>query len=132
MAIPEFRRYKDIDISLIKNPITRDVVPLYDADAVKRAVKLLILTNYKERPFQPEAGSNVYYQLFENFGLVTKIALNQAIEEVINNFEPRATIEGVTIDDSNIDNNQLIVTVVFSIINILDPVKITFSLERVR
>jgi phage baseplate assembly protein W len=125
------KRYKDIDLSLRPHPITKDILPLIDADAVKRAVKLLVMTNYNERPFHPERGSNVYFQLFENFTPFTKIQLERAIKEVVSNLEPRASILGVN-TSFNESDNSLSVDISFSIINLPDPIRVSFNLERVR
>ena len=43
--------YKDLDINFLAHPITGDVTTKTDSDAVKRAVKNIVLTNYYERPF---------------------------------------------------------------------------------
>ena len=53
------RTYRDIPLSFQKHPGTGDVRPLKDIDAVKQSVKNLILTNFGDRPFQFDIGSNV-------------------------------------------------------------------------
>lgn len=126
-----FKRYKDIDISFRKHPTSGDVIPLYDVDAIKRAVKLLVLTNHYERPFHPEIGSSVRFHLFENFSQFTKINITRSIEDVIKNFEPRATTIQVIVKE-NVDEHALDITVTFLINNTKDPVVISFNLERVR
>ena len=39
------RIYKDLNMSFTKNPATKDVARLFDVQAIKRAVKNIILTN---------------------------------------------------------------------------------------
>jgi len=130
MANPS--RYKDIDISFRKNPINKDITPLTDVDAIKRSVKILVMTNFFERPFHPEIGSNVYFHLFENFTPFTLVSLKRSIQEVIENFEPRARVLGVDLSQSSIDDNSLDCKILFSIQNIPDPIVVSFSLEKVR
>ena len=48
--------YSDLDILFRKHPQTGDVVVRTDAEAVKRSVKNIILTNHYERPFKPNFG----------------------------------------------------------------------------
>lgn len=124
-------RYLDLDISFRKNPKTDDIYELKDIEAVKRAVKLLVMTKFNEIQFHPEIGSSLYSSLFENVTFDTKLIIERSIREVINNYEPRARILKV---DTNLDpdNNLLEVTITFFVVNIEDPVSITINLERVR
>lgn len=124
-------RYKDIDISFRMNPSNRDIFILEDIEAVKRSVKLLIMTRFGERPFHPEIGSGVYSSLFENFGPETRIVIEKSIREVIKNFEPRARLIKVDVRE-DIRTHHLEITVYFYVINIEDPVSLKINLERVR
>ena len=80
---------------------SKDVNKLVDVQAVKRAVRNLVLTNFYEKPFHPEIGSGVRGMLFELATPLTAIALSQAIEDVINNYEPRAIINFVNVNLSD-------------------------------
>lgn len=124
-------RYKDFDISLEKST-TGDIYTLKDIDAVKRSVKLLVLTNLGERPFSPNLGSDVYRSLFENADAFTAITLKRKISDVINNFEPRARLIKVDVNFDNIDNNSIGIDIHFYVVNIPEPVTVKVNLERVR
>jgi len=89
------RVYKDLNLNFTTNPITSDVTNLTDANAIKRSIRNLLLTNHYDRPFHPEIGSNIQNLLFQNFGPITGNQLSRAIEEMIANFEPRARVENV-------------------------------------
>ena len=52
------RAYSDLDLFFSKNR-SKDVNKLVDVQAVKRAVRNLVLTNFYEKPFHPEIGSGV-------------------------------------------------------------------------
>ena len=52
----ENRYYSDLNITFNKHPVTGKLSVLKDADAVKRALRNLILTNTYERPYQPLKG----------------------------------------------------------------------------
>ena len=89
------RVYKDLNLNFNRNAVTGDVSTLSDVNAVKRSIRNLLLTNHYDRPFHPEIGSNIPALLFENHGPVTANQLQRAIEEVIQNFEPRARLSSV-------------------------------------
>ena len=124
-------RYKDLDISLERNPKTGDIYTLKDIEAVKRSVKLLVLTNIFERPFHPEISSDIYASLFENIDAGFKIRLTRSIKDVINNFEPRATLISTNVVPDE-DNNSLSIYVYFYVVNVPTPVSVQINLERVR
>jgi phage baseplate assembly protein W len=126
-----------LDLSLQIYPIVReegqlgDIVPLIDIDAVRAAVKNLVLTNYNERPFQPKLGSNLRSLLFEPADRLTAIAIRESIKRVIAQYEPR--VDSVTIqiiDDS--DRNRYNVTIGFRVITVDTEVNISVYLVRLR
>ena len=125
------RLYKDLDLDFSRNPVTNDIVKIEDVDAVKRSVKNLVQTNFYERPFHPELGCGVRELLFENYTPLTGIFLKRKIEEVITNFEPRASLNQITVDDDP-DRNRLKVSIYFYVVGIVDPVVVETFLERLR
>ena len=125
------RIYSDLDLNFTRNPVTNDIPKVEDVDAVKRSVKNLIQTNFYERPFHPELGSGVRGLLFENFTPITGIFLKRKIEEIIKNYEPRASLQNVTIDDEP-DKNRLKVSIYFYVVATNEPVVVTTFLERLR
>ena len=123
--------YKDVDTLFGNHPVTRKLNTLTNNAAVARAVKNLILTNKGERPYQPMLGSDVTAQLFElNDGLVEG-NLEENIQEVIRNYEPRAELMTVFVN-ANEDQHTVVVDVTFRVVNQVDPVTINVMLERVR
>jgi|TARA_B100000959_G_C14883345_1_gene583531 phage baseplate assembly protein W len=125
------RIYSDLNLNFTKNPATKDVARLTDVEAVKRAVRNLILTNRFERPFHPEIGSSIRDLLFETITPLNAVLLEDRIREVIGNFEPRAVLEQVLVLDE-LDNNRYRVTISFYVVNTPEPVTITEFLERLR
>ena len=125
------RIYSDLNLNFTKNPATNDVARLTDIEAVKRSVRNLILTNRFERPFHPEIGSSIRDLLFENISPLNAVLLQDRVEEVIENFEPRATVQQVMVQDE-IDQNRYRVTISFYVNNMPEPVQITEFLQRLR
>ncbi|MCX8008110.1 MAG: GPW/gp25 family protein [Patescibacteria group bacterium] len=124
-------RYKDIDLSLTYNPIRRDILPVYDAEAVKRSLKNLILISIFERKMNPWAGSLVYTQLFENITPLTEPLIKKLIENVVFNYEPRVELKNVVVRPDP-DQNFLEIFIVFSIINLPETYNLSIKLERLR
>ncbi len=79
--------FLDLDLSLAIHPVKKDIIPLKDDDAIKRALKNILLTENYERGFEPNFGSAVRSVLFENISLTTSIALKKTIEVAIQNYE---------------------------------------------
>ena len=125
------RIYKDLDLDFGRNTVTNDVNKLTDVEAVKRSVRNLINTNHFERPFHPEIGGNVRALLFENMTPLTALNLQRKIEEVLNNFEPRAKITQI-LADPDIDRNGYRLEIKFYVIGIQNPITVETFLERLR
>lgn len=124
-------KYIDLDLNFIAHPVLGDISKHKNEYAVINSVKNLVLTNFYERPFQPEIGSNVRKLLFENVDSVTSIALQRAIEDTIKNFEPRVKINKIRVDP-DYDANAFAVTMEFFIVNRNAPITINFQLQRLR
>jgi phage baseplate assembly protein W len=125
------RIYSDLDLSFAANPITGDVAKKYDVNAVKQALKVLILTNYYERPFQPKLGSPVYGMLFENVDQITASSLKLRIELLINKYEPRVRSQQIDVVPK-FDTNEFEVTIYFYVVGVADPVTFSTILRRSR
>jgi phage baseplate assembly protein W len=123
--------YADLDLNFNPNPMTGDINPVKDLEAIKRSVQNLILTNYQERPFQPEIGSGVRGLLFELADPITTHSIEQAIRRTIKNFEPRVAVIGVQISD-DLDNNTYNVNIAFQLIASEKVGNISIILERLR
>jgi len=123
--------YSDLNLEFIAHPLTGNVARKIDRTAVKQSVKNLILTNFYDRPFQPELGCGISYHLFELFTSATKQSLETAMREVIENYEPRASILEVLVEDHP-DDNALSASIAFMIRNDPNPIVLDLILERVR
>jgi phage baseplate assembly protein W len=131
MPAPEEELYKDLPLSFNRHPITKKVNALVNADAVKQAVKNIVLTNFYERPYNPRFGGNVTAQLFENADPFLEYNLATNIRQSLENFEPRADIISIVVN-SEADTNTLSAKIKFGIRALIDPVEVTVQLQRVR
>jgi len=123
--------YSDLDMLFAPNPVTGDINPIRDTEAIKKSVINLILTNFYERPFQPEIGCNVRGLLFEPADPVTISDLEDAATQVLENFEPRVAVLNVSATD-DADNNSYTMTIQFQILSTEQVSDVTTVLERLR
>jgi phage baseplate assembly protein W len=123
--------YSDLDIGFDVNPNTRDLVPVYDIDAVKNAVKVLILTNFFERPFDPFKGSNLSSLLFEPADVFTASSIRQEILRVLDEYEPRIN-SVLCIVTPKPDENYYAVSLSFNVANFVSTAEVNFYLKRIR
>jgi phage baseplate assembly protein W len=135
MLTPTTRRkseiYSDFHKDMTQSPINFDLARKIDEEAVKESIRNLILTDRGERLFQPDIGSDVRKMLFENITNATIELIKDLISTTIRNYEPRVNLIGVDVITS-IDSLQLDVIITFNIINRIEPIEFTVTLDRVR
>ena len=124
-------RYSDLVLDFAKNPLSLDVNVKTDVDAVKRSIKNLIIPGRYERLFQPDLSAGVSGLLFEQLTPGTKNTIETRIRQTIQKNEPRANLRNVQVLE-DFDNNELKVTIDFTVVNISRPVNLEFTLRRLR
>ena len=125
------RQYTDLDL-FFGRKTNNDVSKVTDIQAVKRSIRILVLLNAYEKPFHPEISSGVRGMLFENMTPVTAVIIARKVEDVINNFEPRARLVAVRATP-DLDRNAYEVTVEFYVVNApTELVDLSVMLERLR
>lgn len=113
------------------HPTKKDISAVKDLEAVKHAVKNLVLTNFNERPFHPEIGSNVTALLFEPADNFTAMSIKEEILYVLKKYEPRTNGHTVEVTD-NSERNSYEVTIGFNVIFSPKREEINFYLQRLR
>lgn len=134
MADLEFQRvreYKDMSLTMAKNPVTGDIVSVSGTEAVKRSLKNLINTVAGEVPFFPNFGSTVHELLFEPMDPITVTSLDSSIRATIQAYEPRVEIVALDIipDENNL---RYQVDITIRLVNMLTPVTVSLYLKRLR
>lgn len=125
------RDYKDVSLTFARNPVTSDVVTVTGEDAVKRALKLILMTRVGETPFYPNFGSRLTQLLFEPIDPITTVLVQHEIEDVITAFEPRVSIIDVIVTPDT-DSLGYNVDLTFSLVNMVEPITLTLYLSRLR
>ena len=106
-------KYKDFDINLTRNPLTGDIGVKKDKNAIEQSLKNLIYTNFYERPFNPEIGTDLNRLLFENSDPTLIADIRDAIHEVVENYEPRVRIRQLIVEDLS-DQNGIRIQMYYS------------------
>jgi phage baseplate assembly protein W len=126
------RQFKDISLSFLKHPVTKDIGILRNEDAVKKSVTNLVRTRIGERFFNPLLGSNVESYLFSLAESGLQDSLEEEIKTVLKNFEPRISLKTVSAF-SIPDQNEIQVNIVYDIVGLdLTAQSITFILQPTR
>ena len=125
------RGWSDLDLDFTKHPVTKDVVRKTNVEAVKRAVRNLILTNRYERPFHPEIDGGVTRHLFGLSTAHTKHDIELAVRNCLENFESRVVVTDVVVS-GDLDRNGFNVSIFFTVVNSPEPIEVGLFLERIR
>ena len=124
------RTYKDLAFSMFANPMNGDIGKSTGATAVKRSIVGILKTNFNERVFQPEFGSNIRSLLFEQMSLITEQRMKIAVEEAVRNHEPRAQIIGIDVEGQE-EQNRYRVKVLFNLSSESQPQELETYFSRV-
>ena len=124
--------FKDISLSFKRHPITNDILPLKNEDAIKRSVQNLVRTRVGEVFFNSRIGTRISDSLFELSTDDFTNPIKMEVESVITNFEPRVLLDKVTVN-SRPDSNALDIVIRYLIIGLsAPPQNISFILEPTR
>ena len=126
------RGFKDLSLSFKRHPVTNDLLPLKNEDAIKRAVQNLVRTKIGEVFFSNDIGTRITGALFElaDSDFIDPIATE--IETVIINFEPRVSLTDVKVAVRP-DENDLDIEISYNIVGLSLPTQTTdFILEPTR
>ena len=126
------RQYTDLDLFFGRKSSDSDISKVTNIQAVKRSIRNLVLLNAYEKPFHPEIAGGVREMLFELMTPITAQIIAKQVENVINNFEPRAKLVGVRVQP-DLDRNLYALTIEFYVVNApTELVDMTVMLERLR
>jgi phage baseplate assembly protein W len=133
MAVQRISRsFKDISLSFVPHPVTKDLPILKNENAIRRAVRNIVETIPTERFFNSLLGSDVRRSLFEFVDFGTASIIQDQILIAIENFEER--VDNVIVEvDPQPDTNTFNVTVIFDIVGQEFPTQeYSFLLEATR
>lgn len=115
MALQISRSFRDISLSFTKNPVTNDIIPLRNEDAIKKSVINLVRTRIGERFFNKAIGTSIEASLFELNYVEVEIVLTDEIKILLENYEPRIRVVEV-LAESIEDSNELNIKIQYDIV----------------
>ena len=110
--------------SMFANPMSGDVGKKTGGAAVKGAIVSILKTNFNERLFAPEFGSNIRALLFEQMNPITEQRIKKEVESAVARHEPRAEVLGITVKAQE-EQNRYEVSVLFNVTSEAEPQKLT-------
>lgn len=122
------RQFRDLSIGMLPNPNTEDFAMVKNENAIKQSIRNLVLTQFGERPFQPNNGSRLKGMLFENFDVFMLEDLKSEIISVVGRLEPRVELTDVIVKYDG--GNELEVEVEYRIVGETLTQTVDFLLER--
>ena len=123
--------YCDLDLSFKKHPGSKDVLKSYDVEAVKTAIRNIFMYNMFEKPFDPLFGMNLRKFLFEDFSVLTTPLVQRHLQDQIDQYEPRAVIDSLTLDQAS-DDHSIHIEVKFHAIGFANSQTVNLVVERTR
>ena len=109
--MPFIEKYTDLDMSL-RRTFRNDVRKKVDEEAINQHLRLLILTEQDEIPFENNVSADVRNLLFENYTTPVQEALSAAIKNILKQYEPRITVQDVI---NTLNGNDIELTVTYVI-----------------
>jgi phage baseplate assembly protein W len=126
------RQINDLDYVFGLHPISRDIRKKTNIEALKQSIRTLVLINHYEKPFHPDIGCDVYKSLFEPFeGEFTENMMKKHIHNVIDNYEPRVTLDKIDITVKE-DENFFGITIWFTPVDEVTPASVDIFLRILR
>jgi len=126
------RKFRDISLSFVRNPVTNDIVAITNEDAIKKSVINLVRTRIGERFFNPILGTNIGDSMFELQTPELANNLELEITTLLKNFEPRI-INASSFVTYPGDSNDLNIRISYDIVGLPLPVQIIeFILQPTR
>lgn len=123
--------YRDLDLTFKPHPLTGDLTPKINVDAVRRALLTAFFMEKYDVPFDNSNTSSLNQFLFEPSGQATVIAMKKAIDWIFRSLEPRAKLIKSEIVESQ-DGKGYNITVWYNIVSLNVNDSFTFYATRAR
>ncbi len=123
--------YSDLDLTLRVHPLTGDLIPKKNAEAVRRAIRTIFSLDAYDIPFEPNKKTKMKSLLFEPANHLTEVSIRTNLEWAFKKMEPRAKLNKIDVEASS-DGLGYTITVFFLIRSLMVEDQYTFYVQRVR
>jgi phage baseplate assembly protein W len=114
------RKFTDISLSFVRNPVTNDILRITNEDAIKKAISNLIRTRIGERFFNNLLGTSIDNSMFELQTPEVANSLETEIKTLLKNYEPRIGVPTVLITYPE-ESNEMNIEISFDILGLPFP-----------
>ena len=130
--MPEVTVYSDFDVNLGLHPVTKDVVKKTNLESVRQSLRLLLLTVFYDRKWQPEIGCNLNRLLFGQLSDFVLYNTAEELKRLIGLWEPRVNIQELTVERSSTNDFVVVVRIVYSIVWLGLTDTFVYTINKVR
>lgn len=123
--------YSDLDLNLRPHPLTGDLHPKTNIDAVRQSIRSLFFLDPYDFPFDSFRQSNLRKILFEPANQLTESRIKTNLEWLIKKVEPRVTLQKLEVEESS-DFLGYQITCWYTIRSIMADDKFEFFVQKVR
>lgn len=125
------KTFKDLSLMFRPHPVTGDVTRVFDYDSVTQALKLIIYTEFFERPFSSQTiAGGIRSRLFEINDNISRREIQERISQTILKHEPRVIVQNISVKSAD-NPNAVNVSVTYKIRTFERSETFTMFLERV-
>lgn len=125
------RTYNDIPFFLTRNSFTSDVNTISDLNAIRQAIKNILMTIPGERPFDFNFGGSLYGQIFENYTMELILDVQSKIANNIRIYEKRVELNDIRVLNSPATNSiNVVVDFFIPDLNVNDVISIDLVRTR--
>jgi phage baseplate assembly protein W len=125
-------QYSDLDLTFTAHPETGDLTRVFDENAIKGAMKNILLTDIGSKPFDRYFGMGLQSLLFEDLGPGKLVTIERLVYEKLSEYEPRIVVESVNMNLSDIDSNTITIVIEFYMVGDNTIQQLNFAIERTR
>lgn len=83
---------------------------------IREAIRVILLTEFRERVMLPEFGGNLQRYLFAPNTVTTRHAIAQRVEKALAAWEPRLRVEEIEVEPVPDDPEAAVVTIVYRLV----------------
>ncbi len=83
---------------------------------IREAIRIILLTEQRERINRPDFGGSLSQFLFEPNTVTTRHLIQERIAQALTNWEPRIQIESVRVDGAPDDPQAAIATIIYKLV----------------
>ena len=97
---------------------------------IRESIRIILLTEQRERLRLPEFGGGLGRYLFEPNTATTRQLIGDRIEKALAEWEPRIRVESVTLDEDPRDRDAAVATITYRLVatRVLERVSLTVAL----